>query len=108
MSPYLGTFVDTATVYSQDSNGEYTVVETTNLRCRVVFPQLRPVDVGRERNEMTDFRYFSYDPNYTFPNEWCQIVVNGTRYNIVAGTSRRIRNPVGKILVKRFDAVRVQ
>lgn len=103
---FLGTFQDRAIVRQADADGAYTIVHKADLRCRVVSPQIRPVDVGRERNELTDTRYFYWDPNYTFPNEWCQVEVKGIKYNTVAGTFRNVRNPVGKILEHRADIIR--
>ncbi len=105
---FLGTFQDTAIVYPGDpSTGEYSTPVKEDLRCRVIAPQIRPVDVGRERNELTDLRYLTYDPLYTFPTEYCQVKVRDVKYNTVAGTFRNIRNPVGKLMLKRVDIVRV-
>lgn len=97
--------IDTATIYTEDANGVFTVVATEGLRCRRAHVNAQPASSGAERADLAAIRDFIWSPDYLMP-EHCQIEMDGIRWNVVGGTFKALRGPSGNIVYRQCDVTR--
>lgn len=96
---------DIAIVYVPDDNGDYTVVHRAELRCRLA---VRPSPaVSAERADLTENRRLLWNDDYMMPAT-AQVVVNGRRWNVKAGTVDRVQNLVGGLEYWRADVTEAE
>lgn len=95
-----------AVVYLPDAvTGRFTTVGHADLPCRLAHIGRQPAATGAERVELAALRNLIWSPEYDMP-EGAQVLVDGARYNVVAGTVGALRGPTGAVLYRRCDATR--
>jgi hypothetical protein len=84
-----------ATVYSRTANtGPYNKVLVSDLACRLDTVNIQPGRTSAERADLAALRTFSWDVDYTLPEQGIQIEVTspalyaGKRWNVKPGTTR--------------------
>lgn len=96
----------TASVYTPDSAGAYTVLAKSGLRCRLAPVSIPSAAVGGGRAEIADETRLLWEPGYVLA-ETAQIEVAGVRWNTVAGTFDAIRGPASSVIYRRCQVERV-
>lgn len=116
MAVDLPGFDQTATAYSRHATTRlYTVVEASNIVCRLSTVRRQAATSGAGRSELSQLRLFQWDPAVVLKAGW-RIVVTGINdqrnvgteaWNLEAGTLATIRGPDGQPLYRRADVVAV-
>lgn len=83
-----------ATVYTVDTDGAYTAVARTGLRCRLVLVTIATVQTGEERAELAGRRLLLWEPGVTLPAR-AEIEIDGVRWAVLAGTEAAVAGPTG-------------
>ena len=97
-----------ATVYGPVAGtGRYTNVLKTYLPCRLVLINTMSPQSGGARTELMAARDFYWDPAWTMP-ETAQVVVDGVRWQIQAGTIQPMRAGSSAVLLYRCSVIRQQ
>jgi hypothetical protein len=95
--------VHIATVYTPNgTTGEYTVVAQSNLPCRLVYIQNAPGALENERAAIGENRRLLWSDEYVMPDE-AQVDINGTRWNVRAGTYGTPTGPDGTVIYRRCE-----
>jgi hypothetical protein len=97
--------IDIMTVYAPGADGTYTTVLQSDVPCRLAHPSRSAISSAIDRAELARYRELLVGPDYT-PPDHSQIDVDGTRWNIVAGTVAALRGPSGAVAFHRADVVR--
>ena len=96
-----------ATVYGENATtGAYTDTLKTGLRCRLAHIPNQPPATAPDRAELAAIRNLLWESDYVLP-ETAQVEVNGTRWNVVAGTFVAYQGPGGAVVYRRADVRRV-
>lgn len=96
----------TATIYTEHaSTGLYSVVDRSDLACRLVHVDIGGAQSGGARAELAALRSMLFEPDYVMP-ETAQVEVSGIRWQPVAGTFGAFRGPSGTVEYRRCDVVR--
>lgn len=100
-------FKERATIYVEASNGEYTTVAKTNLRCN-----MKHVTGGTTvgaRAEFAAIRHFMWDSSYYLPED-CEILIKGKpqRWNPNPNTMATIDGSNGNPDYKMCDVTEVK
>jgi hypothetical protein len=95
----------TATVYTPGSGGKFTAVARRDLPCRLVQPRSTGATAAGRAELMAD-RDLWWDPDVVLP-EQCQILVDGVRWQPVAGTFASLGDGV-VVVARRAMVIRVQ
>jgi hypothetical protein len=85
----------TMTIYTEDSAGRYLTVAASGVRCRL-YPIGAGGATGPARAELAALRRLFWEPP-TIISEHAQIEVDGTRYNVIAGTVQERFGPTGTL-----------
>lgn len=99
-----------ATVYTaHPTTGEWTILFRAGLPVRLAnkVRKLDPVTdnwVGRE--EIQSDRRLLWGPEPALPSEYCQVLVDGERWNTVAGSFTAITGPTGAVTYRRCEVRR--
>ena len=97
---------NTASVYGRAANGQYTVLLTSGLACRLLHLNSDGAPSGAGRTEFAARRKFVWDAAYTMP-AFAQIEVDGLRWNPVANSAfETMRWVDGTALYRRVDVIR--
>jgi hypothetical protein len=95
----------TCTVYTPSvSTGEYTVVATSGLSCRLALIGTTG-DMGPSRTEIPGARRLMWGPDYLMP-ETAQVEIDGERWNIQAGTLAAPRDLSGSVVYRRAEVTK--
>lgn len=94
-----------ATVYTPDSDGAWTVQAKANLKCRLTHSALSAASVGEYREEGTGQYVLLWEPDYVMPED-AQLLIDSERWNVVEGTARALRGPLGNMVYRRCLVVR--
>lgn len=96
----------TATVYTPNAtNGGYDVVASSNLACRLCHIQQGAAGVGGEREAIGTNRRLLWDKEYAMPDE-AQVLVDGERWNVRAGTFAAVRGPDSRVVYRRCEVTK--
>src|SRR4030095_12494235 len=101
-------FRDRVTVYTRDGNGTYTTVHAADVPCSLIDLATSPGSTAAQRQELGAMRGLIWDVGYDLPDEYAQIEVDGTRWNVRAGTVHRARFPSGTPLYRYADVMRAR
>ena len=94
---------DVMNVFGADANtGAYTVATATGLPCRLAEASRYDTMAGLSRAEGLESRVLIVQPT-TILDPLSQIMVNGHRWNIKAGTDRLARGPAGEAVYRSYD-----
>jgi hypothetical protein len=99
----------TAAVYGRAANGQFTVLLTSGLACRLLHLNTDDAPSGSARSELAARRRFVWDAAYVFPAlpAQAQIEVDGLRWNPVnTNAIETIRWTDGTACYKRVDCIR--
>lgn len=103
-----GLLIDTATVYTPAvSGGAWTVTAQASLKCRLSHSSLPGAALGDFREEAGGQHILLWDPTYTMPSD-AQLLISSERWNVVEGTQRALRGPMGTIVFRRCLVVRAE
>lgn len=99
--------IDTATVYTEDANGVFTVVAADGLRCRRAHVNSQPATSGAERADLAAIRNLIWQPDVYLP-EHCQIRFSDSPeiWNPVGGSFKALSGPSGALTYRCCDIVR--
>ncbi len=95
----------TATVYTPDSDGAWTMQAQANLACRLVHSSLPVASTGDYREEGTGQHILLWEPSYVMPED-AQLSIGSERWNVVEGSQRALRGPLGNVVYRRCLVVR--
>lgn len=95
----------TANVYTPGSNGDFTVLAKSGLACRLSYIQQGGSDIGGEREDIGSRRRLLWHEAYTMPDT-AQVLVDGERWNVLAGTFGAPRGPDSQVVYRRCEVVR--
>ena len=89
--------IDRATVYGEDAAGRHTVILRSGLPCRLSAPAAGTVDLGIDRAEQARLRELRWPADVALSEE-SQLLIDGKRWNIQAGTSQKERDMDGAVM----------
>ena len=95
------------TVYTPNgTTGDYTVVAKSGLACRLAHSAISG-DMGPGRSDQASARRLLWGADYVMP-EVAQVLVDGQRWNIVAGTLAAVRGPSGQVEYRRAEVTQAE
>lgn len=94
----------TASVYTPGSDGDYTVLNTNSLVCRLVHFTASGNQPADERADLAPLRRLLWESSYTMPAN-AQILVESKRWNVEPKTVEAIRGVDGSTEYYRCTVV---
>jgi hypothetical protein len=97
----------TMSVYTPGTDGDFTVLERSGEKCRLVTRMDKGTeDASAVREAQTGRHPLLWGPTYTMPPV-AQIEVNGVRWNYVENSAEPGRGLTGSTVYQRCDVVKV-
>lgn len=98
--------IQVATVFTENpTTGAFDVVAKSDLKCRLAHIDGQPAATAPDRAEFAAMRNMLWEPEYVLP-ETAQVLVDGVRWNPVAGTFGAMKGPSGAVVYRRADVRR--
>lgn len=95
-----------AKVYTPNgTDGSYSVVAKSGLKCRLCHIQHGPAGVGGEREKLGTNRRLLWKVDYAMPDD-AQVLVDGERWNVLVGTYAPVRGPDSRVAYRRCEVTK--
>ena len=96
----------TADVYTPaEDDGDFTVLATSGLACRLCHIQHAAADVADERESIGTNRRLLWAASYTMPDTE-QVEIDSERWNVRPGTFGAVNGPLGTVTYRRCEVTK--